>query len=1091
MKELREKYDSRLDRCASWGVFAVSVIIYMFTLDHSASYWDCPEYITCASRLEVGHPPGNPVWMLAMRFATMLFPVHLHALVVNACSGIFMAFAALFLARIVFILCIYAASRHNRHEIKHLSGIAALCAFGAGTGFALCDSAWFSAVEAEVYAMSAFLTSLSVWIMLRWSMERSRGKQNRLLILLAYLMGLSLGVHQLNLLCIPVFALIYVFRMYPRHATWKAWGGILVSFLIVALILLGMMQGVLSWVKECELLAVNTLGLPYFTATIAFPLFLCLVFPLAARIIGRGGKRGVTAAVFLSLWLSGMFVFKNGIVAGGIISALVAIVAVYLLNLSRAMLLTANWMTAFILLGYSSFALILIRSYASPPMNEAQPSDIFALSSYIARDQYGSKPLFYGATPYSKPMLLEEWTPGDSIPGYFRYALKSKGKIYKPYMADARLFHRSGMVTPSDSARNDAVIEKKRGYLVSDYAFSRVTTPELDMWFPRITGDSPYDLESYEDWTGMNKENMTRVTVSEAFDTLGNPVGRLRNDGIRSVTYSWRPTYLQNLRLFVSYQAYYMYFRYLLWNFIGRQNDIHSTGEIEHGNFITGIPAVDNMMLGDQSLLPEYAGCKNRGRHVYFGIPFILGILGICLLFRRGNRGKRVQAIVTLMFLMTGLAIVVYLNQTPGEARERDYSFLGSYMAFCIWIGFGIFWLISALSRLRLPHKVYCVAAAVVALLPPGIMLTENYGDHQRAGRAEPLEFATDILSGERPAIIFTHGDNHTFPLWYARETEGIGKHHTTVNISYLTSPGYVVNLMKQEGGDRLFTASPSDIVYYAYAFSRIAPDADTLPVPLIDVIRKLYAEKSGAPTIRHSHVKIPSAPSDTVTVSLRSLASGGSMLSFRTLMLLDLIATNNESDVPKPLLFLYPVNNDFFKSVAAIVKDGYGYHAYDPSVSDSCYNEDLAENFRKSIRRLENKDIEPYYRDPIVMDHNRRHRGCMIITARELLSNGDTILPAEAVAMIDRHYPYAEIPAGSMTVADTTFYEGIAYARLLKELHDKTAGDKYAKMADTHTDLLKAQAKQWERYYRSLSPRQRHTLSNSTRRILTSPNTH
>lgn len=1089
MTYLRSKYYSRLNDISSWGVFILAIILYLLTLDHSASYWDCPEYITCASRLEVGHPPGNPVWTLAMRFATMLFPSHLHAIVVNACSALSMAFAAFFLARIVFIFCIFlGAKRMGEQNDRSLPFISSCCSFTAGATFALCDSAWFSAVEAEVYAMSAFLTSLSIWLMLKWTMEESESRRRRLIILVAYLTGLSLGVHQLNLLCIPVFALIYVFRKCPGNATWKAWVAIFASFAVVSIILLGMMQGVLSWTKGFELFAVNNLGLPYFTGTLTFPLLLCIAFPLASFFIANKSLPTVFLAVFFSVWLSGAFIFKNNIALGGVISAIVAALAVYVIKLSRSTLLTINWMTAFILLGYSSFAVILIRGYAAPPMNEAQPTDIFALSSYIAREQYGSKPLLYGATPYSKPMLLEEWESGASMPKYSHYYLKSKGKTYAPYLPDPRLFQRSGMITAVDSAANAKVTENQSGYLISDYAFTRVSTPELDMWFPRITGSSPYDLASYEDWTGMNKQTMTKVKISEAIDTLGKPVGRLLNDGTRSENYSWRPTYLQNLQMFVAYQVYYMYFRYLLWNFIGRQNDIHSTGEIEHGNFITGLPAIDNLMLGDQSLLPDYAGTNNPGRHVYFGLPFILGIIGIFFLSFNGKNGKRLQAIVTLMFLMTGLAIVVYLNQTPGEARERDYSFLGSYMAFCIWIGFGIMWGISSLSRLKVSRPVFISISIASTLFIPVIMLAENYGDHQRFGRSEPLDFASDILSLNRPAIIFSHGDNHTFPLWYARETEGIGQRHTVIDISYLASPGYVINLMKQ--GSLNFTATPADIAYNAYAFTRIASDADTLPVPLINVLKELYSERSGTPSIRHSQVLIPEAPSDTLTVNLRSLASGGSILSFKTLMLLDIIATNNQSPSPKPLLFLYSVNNDFFKSVAAIVRNGYGYHVYDSSVSDSCYNEELAENFRRSLMRLQNKDIKPYYRDPVVMNHNRRHRGCMIITSRDLLSKGDTASAMQAVDLIERHYPYAEIPAGSMTVADTTFYEGIAYGSLLKELAAKTAEDKYEKMADTHADLLKAQTKQWERYYRSLSPRRRHTVSNSTRRILASPNT-
>ena len=1040
MSDSKLKYSSRCCNIASWCVFFLSAAIYLLTIDRSASFWDCPEYITCASRLEVGHPPGNPFWMLTMRFATMPFPEHLHAIVVNACSAVFMALAAFFLSRIVYAFCIFIGSYHNKTR-RSIDFIAGCCSFTAGTCFAFCDSTWFSAVEAEVYAMSAFLTSLSIWLMVRWSAESSPGKQRRWLILVAYVTGLSLGVHQLNLLCIPVFALIYVFRRFPRHATWRAWLAIFLSFAAVGVILFVMTHGVLRLAECLELFAVNTLHLPYFSGVIALLVILLVIFLAAITVV------------------------------------------------SNPKLLTLIWMTAFIWLGYSSFALILIRGYASPPMNEGAPTDIFALSSYIARDQYGSKPLFYGPTSYSKPMLKEEWQDGDSLPRYTRYALQRRDIEYIPFMNNARLHQRSGMMSAEDSAENARVSQQNAGYLISDYSFSRITTPELDMLFPRITGTSPYDLESYEDWTGMNKENMTKVRISEAFDTLGNPVGKMLPDGTREEKYSWRPTYLQNLRMFVAYQVYYMYFRYLLWNFVGRQNDIHSTGEIEHGNFITGLPLADNAMLGDQSQLPDYAGKDNPGRHVYFGIPFLLGILGIAFLTMRGNRGKRVQAIVALMFLMTGLAIVVYLNQTPGEARERDYSFLGSYMAFCIWIGFGIMYILTLLAKARLSDSIRNVIGILIAASAPAIMVAQNYGDHQRKGRSEPLDFASDVLNAERPAIIFSHGDNSTFPLWYAQETEGIGGEHTVIDISYLVSPGYVINLMKQGSKGLKLTATPADIAYNAYAFTRIAPDADTVPVPLMLALKDLYSQKEGAPTMRYANVMIPGRSlSDTLTLNLRSLASGGS-LNFRTLMLLDIIATNNASPTPKALRFLYPVKSELCRPVKDALREDYGSHVYDPFTPDSLHSRNLSASLGNVVARLRDRNDAPYYHDPVIIDLTRRQRGNMVIAAGELLRHGDTDMAIAAAEVIARSYPYDEIQAGSFTVADSTFHEGIEYGRLLTALAAATGDDKYSRMTADHNRLVRRQAQDWQRYYHSLSPRQRSTVSNSTLRIISSLN--
>lgn len=1100
MSESTVKYCSRCNNASSWGVFILSAIVYLLTIDHSASFWDCPEYVTCGSRLEVGHPPGNPVWMLAMRFATLPFPTHLHAVVINACSALAMASASFFLARIVYALCLFIGFR-RREGSRSLPIVSACASFAAATSFAFCDSTWFSAAEAEVYAMSALITSLSIWLMMKWSVEKSSGKQKRWLILLAYIMGLSLGVHQLNLLCIPVFALIYIFRRCRRHATVKAWVAIFLSFIAVAMILIGMMQGVLSWAEWFELLFVNSIGLPYFSGVIAYAVLLCVAFPLAAVAISAGRKWATACAIFMTLWLSGMTVINGQLALGALLSGIAVVILMWWLKVSRTALLTANWMTAFLLLGYSSFALILIRGYAAPPMNEGNPTDIFALSSYIARDQYGSKPLLYGPTSFSKPMLREEWNDGDPMPRYTHYALKETGVSRLPLTSNPRLHQRSGMMTPADSISNAGVMESGKGYLIADHNFSRIMTPELNMLFPRITGTSPYDIESYADWTGMNKENMTRMRISEAFDSLGNPVARMMANGEREEKYSWRPTYIQNLRMFISYQVYYMYVRYLLWNFVGRQNDIHSTGEIEHGNFISGIPAIDNMMLGDQSLIPAYAGKDNPGRHVYYGVPFILGILGICSLFAAGGRGRRTMAGVTLMFLMTGLAIVVYLNQTPGEARERDYSFLGSYMAFCIWIGLGVRWLIGLMweklrRRRNFSRPAAYGGAAVITLLSPAILIASNYGDHQRAGRSEPLDFASDILLSDRPSIIFTHGDNNTFPLWYAQETEGLGLHHTVIDISYLVSPGYVVNLMKQgERGIRL-TATPSDIAYNAYAFTRIAPDADTVSVPLLRVLKELYSQREGAPVIRHSNVLIPRGNcSDSMRINLRSLTAGSNMLPFRTLMILDIIATNNELAEPKALRFLYPVKGEIYRAVKDALREDFASRVYDPSTPDSVAVLCLEENLKRVLATLREKKPAPFYRDPVVLDHTRRRRGYMIIAARQLLDAGHVATAAETADMIYRHYPYDGIPAGSFTIADSTYHEGVEYGKLLTALHRATeksaAGglspESFAGKADIHNRLIKDQADAWMLYYRSLSPRQRTTVSSSTLRIISS----
>lgn len=1089
MNRFKSKTNTYICNWTSGTVFVIAAIIYWLTADPSASFWDCPEYVTCASRLEVGHPPGNPVWMLAMRVATIPFPPHLHAYVINLWSGLFMAAAAFFLARIIFILTFWCGikfkSKKGEPDIAEVAVFSGLASILGGLSFAVCDSAWFSAVEAEVYALSSFLTSLTVWLMLKWAATSADGRQSRLLILIAYIMGLSLGIHQLNLLCIPVCALIYVFRKNPgRGAQRKAWLAIFLSFILVALILLGMMPGALAWAETLERMAVNNFGLPYFSGAVAYPFITLLAFVATALIIGKGSRPAIWGAVSISLWLSGIFLFNYNYFLAAILSAAVGALAVFRKKISRAALSTMAWMFGFVMLGYFSFALILIRGYASPFMNEATPTDIFALSSYISRDQYGSTPLFYGPTPYSKPIYEEEWKPGEKYPSYNRYVLKKRRVQMVPSLPGARLNHRSKMLSHADSALNTRLLDShSEGYLVADYAFSRVTTPELNMLLPRITATSPDDIDSYEDWSGMNANTMRSVEISETVDSLGNPATRMDHNGVREKKYSLKPTYLQNLRFLLSYQVGYMYFRYLLWNFMGRQNDIPSTGEIEHGNFITGIAPIDNAMLGNQSLMPPYASAENPGRNVYYAIPLILGIVGIVFLARSGRTAHRTLAIITMFFFMTGLAIVLYLNQSPGEPRERDYAFLGSYMAFCIWIAFGGIALMYASARWRGGDLWKFSAATAICLSVPLGMMLINYDDHDRSGRYGPTDFATSILHRRRPAIILTQGDNYTFPLWYARETLGVGKQHCVIDLSYLAVPGYVVNLMKQGKEVIDFIATPADIAYGAYSFTRIPADADTTPVPLSKALTELYSQRSGAPEFRHSRVTLPGKSlADTVTIDLRSLAGGSTLLPFKQLMLLDIMAANLEEASPKPLLFLHSVQPGVRKPFDSILVSSPVGMAYDPAADDSVRRKELHDY---SSFFLSSNSVTPHYQDPVVEDQRRRLRGSMVLAANALLDRGDIRQAAAIVNKINEDYPYSLTRAGSFTVADSTFHEGLEFGSLLMNLGKRLNDPEYFYFAHDHFNRIYQDAREWMNYYKSLPPARRGAVSNSTKRII------
>ena len=1050
---------------SSWAVFVVSLALYWITSDPGASYWDCPEYVVVASRLEIGHPPGNPIWMLTMRIATMPFPPHLHALVINLCSGLFMAFSAFFLCRIIFIptRLFFQTDRLLRScSIGLRNWIAGIISAGSSLCFALCDSVWFSAVEAEVYAMSTFLSALSLWIITLWWWAPSRQKQFRLLVLLAYITGISLGVHQLNLLLLPVFALILLYKQRNKVSPAMVIVVFLFYILLIGIILMGVMPGVLFGAGKFELWAVNGLGLPYNSGVVIFSILILFLF-LILIYLGENSSR------------------------------------------PQRRFLLCVWSVLFLLLGYSSFGIILIRSEASPPMNEGAPDNIFALASYVARDQYPSTPLFYGHTPYSQPLLIEEIQ--DGRPVYSLYALKKGKPVYQRVEPGARLEHRSRMLSNSDSSVNEAMIEKGKGYVLSDYKFQQILTPELDMWWPRITSRNVNDRMAYEDWAGATEETMTRVRVSEAVDSLGNPVSKLDKNGNRIEAYSYRPTYYQNLKYFVAYQAYYMYFRYLFWNFIGRQNDFPSMGEIEHGNFLTGFPVIDSNFLGDTKAMPKEIGENNPGRNRYFGIPFLLGIIGIFYLGFSNRRNRRLLTVIGALFLMTGLAIVFYLNQTPGEPRERDYTFLVSYMAFTLWIAAGILGVAKGLMRLvgskkpgnvkagkrnrRIGMTVTIAILIVLSVGTPGLMAVENFDNNDRRGRFETTFYASSILDFEYPAVIFSQGDNHSFPFWYATEVLGMGEQHTPIDITYLSMPSYVVNLKRQGKKGITTIGTTPELAYGKYQLTKIPSDSDSEVMPLGAALKKLYeSDNARWPT---SLIAIPASDSLEIIINLHDFSRGSSYLGFKHLMLLELIETASGSEDSRALFFPSAIDGSFYKPIVPVLKPALFGSIYAPEISDSITVTLMQAAVSRELHKLhqplgEVKTVGNHYTDPVTADRSRRYRGEMTIAAQRLMEYGDTALASQVADAIISYFPYESLLPGDFTISDTTFYEGTAFSRLMRQLGEARPSQNYSRYGKTLDSLMNHRHKEWLRYYHSLPPSQRNTLSNRSRRLLIPP---
>ena len=666
-------------------MFAMAAIVYGLTIEPTASLWDCPEFIACGYKLEIGHPPGAPVFMLAANLFSQLASDTAHvAMMVNLLSALLSAGCIFFL----FLTITHLAKKligpsEVGIPIPNVITIEACGVVGA-LAYTFSDTFWFSAVEAEVYAFSSFLTALMFWLILKWESEADSPRSDRWIILIAYVTGLSIGVHLLCLLCLPAMS----FVVYFRHAKCVPPMGILKTLaagaLLVGVILYGLIPGVVRMGGWFELLFTNVIGCPYNTGLIIYILLLTGVLVIGYYKVRRR-----------------------------------------MLKLSLACLLM-------ILAGYSSYGVIFIRANANMPMCENAPGNIFALSSYLNREQYGDTPLFYGPA-YSSELDYEP-----------------KGEYLVPKQREGKAIYRPA----ADSAKQQyEVVRHDIKYLYKD-----------NMYFPRM--HSQRHAKAYEDWMGgVSKE------------------GNL-------------PTTAENLRFFLSYQVNFMYWRYFLWNFVGRQNNIQGHGEVEHGNWITGIRWIDDWLLGcDTSELPSDLA-ENKGRNVFYALPLLLGLAGIAWQWRRGREGRQQLWIVTLLFVMTGLAIVVYLNQTPLQPRERDYAYAGSFYAFAIWTGLGVGkvtrWCQKLLRNKRLTSA---IAGAVCCLVVPLQMVSQTWDDHDRSGRYTCRDFGANYLESmqrEGHPIILTDGDNDTFPLWYNHEVEGVRTDTRDVNMEYLQTDWYI-----------------------------------------------------------------------------------------------------------------------------------------------------------------------------------------------------------------------------------------------------------------------------------------------------------
>lgn len=1072
-------------RGGAWCVLLCSLLVYVLTVEPTASYWDCPEYILVGSMLEVGHPPGNPTWMLMANVASHFAadPSRI-ALCINLSSGLFTALSAMLLYLICLRLTDYAGRFSNTASIV-----------GAATGalaFAFCDTAWFSAVEAEVYAFSIFCTALCVWLMLRWADYAFTPHGYRLLILTAYATGLSIGVHQLNLLCLPTLALIYAFRRYPRGAGFmRAAVACLLALLLIAGILYGVMPGVLDVASLFELCAVNSLHLPFNSGVLIYVgvILLCMA---ASIILIRTGRR-IAACCFtaVSLWLSGVFAFCGGVVGSAVVSLLAGALLMVRWRVLCSRAYIALWCLAMLLAGYSTYAIILIRGAAQTPVNEGAPVNVFALKSYLGREQYGSKPLLYGRTPNSAMLRQEVITgKGDERHADYSRIWRDVGpRRYAASLPGAEPLRERAALDSTDRAYNSRHASEKTSdsYIISSHKVDYLYPPELNMWLPRITEGGTEGIEAYAPWCGISAGSMDSIRVSYAVDSLGNAVGRLDpTTGQRVKEVATRPTYAQNLFYMASYQMGYMYFRYLLWNFSGRQNDTHSTGEADNGNFIMGIPAADDAMLGPQERLPKSRTSGNAGHHVYFMLPLLLGLAGIGAQIAAGRKGRRAAALVASLFVMTGLAIVIYVNQSPGEPRERDYSYIGSFFAYAIWIGYGA----SALIRLtqgRRGARVLTPLMALLCLALPAWMLASNMKDHNRAGRYVARDLAANIVEQLEPgAILFVNGDNYTFPLWYVREVERLRPDVRVVNIAYLGTEWYARQMLMpdRKSAPLPMTATEPDIAFDNYILTLHGATAGSPATrDAREALTDLYAYRgSGTPRLNADTLMIHAAGKEPVGVALSSAAGGKRTLQMGQLLMLDIVATNAASKHPRPIYWLSSLGPYHFSGLYPYTVDQglVRRFAGEPVNPDSL---DTGAFYNAIFRT-------PYafgnaagcYVDPTSASMLANLRGRMITLGNRLLSEGHPRRALEVAETVRRRIPFATMEGRVYSTDYILLSEATELARIYLGAA-RALGRPELKA--TAKELLTYEIRrlgEWRRFYNSLSDGRKGVMSSKPR---------
>ncbi len=1057
-----EKRYSFLNNVVGWLVLLFSSYVFIATIEPTASFWDCGEFIASATKLQVGHPPGAPLWMIIARiFGLFATEVDGIAAADNVFSALCSSFSILFLFWSITALAKKMSLQTGDLTIGKITVILSSGIVGA-VAYTFSDSFWFSAVEAEVYAASSLFTALVFWLILKWEANAHKKYADRYLILVAYFMGLSIGVHILNLLALPALVYVYYFKRFKPTTQGFISAG------VISIVMLGVVQqGIISYTillaTKFELFFVNSMGMAYDSG---MWIFFAL---LTAAIIG-----GI-------IWTK-----KNNMP-----------------NLQNTIL-----GVMVILIGYSSFSMIVIRSAANPPMDENNPENILALLPYLNREQYGDRPLLKGHTFNTADALNA--TPGEQ------------------YVSGSPVFFR-----PENQDVDEYKIADKRENHKPNYA------KKGQMFFPRMYSSQKHHIRAYKTWSNFKGKKVKRARVFDRQE------GRVRT---KTLTI---PTFSENMQFFFSYQINFMYWRYFMWNFTGRQNDIQGHGNdrksdmVLKGNWLSGVPFVDDAHLGNQATKPESLK-HNEGRNTFYFLPLILGIIGMVFHFARHRQDAW---IVMLLFFMTGIAITIYLNQTPYQPRERDYAYAGSFYAFAIWIGLGVQGLFSFMTGTKKTEEeitaetgkkgieaklmalglyeisltaftflvvgvltfkignaevfglsciyiglviggatVLCFAlgkilktetsratlALLLAIIVPGIMGAEGWGDHDRSNRYTATDFAKNYLdSCDKNAIIFTNGDNDTFPLWFVQEVEGYRTDIRVVNLSLLNTDWYIDQMKRKAYKSDAVPFSMTQDHYrqgtrdYIYLrktwddgfhdinkvmdFVKSNDRKTQLPTSSKEYMNYLPTNKFSIPVDRNKVIEngivLPEFENQ-IPDKINWTIKGGAVMKAK-MMILDLMATNNWE---RPVYFAITVGSEHYMNLEEYFQlEGLAYkvtpikHKAKSSGTGHINIDKMYDNLVNKFR-WGNMEKEGVYLDEQVMRMTMNYQSNFARLARELIAKGDKVRGVKTLDRCMEIMPPNRVPVGysSLFIADAYYQAGETEKadKLMNTVLDKFTGE-------------------------------------------------